>query len=91
MKKVLGIFAIALCGGLVALGINGVFNNFSDSGSFEEMQAKHSKFASLIADDGKGYGFDFVKVSAVSTPAVVHIKSHFDEEMSNNPHIGGNG
>ena len=34
MKKVFGIFAIALCGGLVALGINGVVNKLSDSGSF---------------------------------------------------------
>ena len=91
MKKVFGIFAIALCGGLVALGINGVVNKFSDSGSFEEMQSKHAKFASLIEDGGKGYGFDFVKVSEVSTPAVVHIKSHFEQVKSSNPHGGGNG
>ncbi|MEZ4805077.1 MAG: Do family serine endopeptidase [Bacteroidia bacterium] len=77
MKKVLGIFAIALLGGLVALGINQMFAKYSESGNFETMQKKNAKFASIVEGAESQPGFDFVKVSEVSTPAVVHIKSHF--------------
>jgi len=71
MKKVLGIFAIALVGGLVALGINGIVQRATEPNNFEAMQKKHAIFASNV-ESGAAVGFDFVKVSEVSTPAVVH-------------------
>ena len=77
MKKVLEIFAIALLGGLVALGINQLFVKYSESGNFETMQKKNAKFATIIDGSGSAPSFDFVRVSEISTPAVVHIKSHF--------------
>jgi hypothetical protein len=80
MKKVLGIFAIALAGGLVALGINNVVERITEPASFEAMQKKHAIFASNI-ESGGNVGFDFVKVSEVSTPAVVHIKSYKEKAV----------
>lgn len=81
MKKVFGIFAIAAIGGLVALGINSLVNSESKNSTFDDMQKKHAKFASMY-ESPSGIGFDFVKVSESSTPTVVHIKSHFGEEKS---------
>lgn len=81
MKKTLGIFAIALVGGLVALGINQLFKNNVPT-TFDDMQKKNAKFASLFESKENSVGFDFVKVSEVSTPTVVHIKSHFNESSS---------
>lgn len=78
MKKLAGIFAVALIGGLVALGISQLFTRYQQNGSFEDMQKNHTKFASMFENESGKYGFDFVKVAEVSTPAVVHIKSHFD-------------
>ncbi len=82
MKKALGIFAIALLGGIVALGINQIFNSYSKPGSFEEMQKRNARFASNYESVNPNVGFDFVKVAEVSTPAVVHIKSHFEAQSS---------
>lgn len=84
MKKVLGIFAIALAGGLVALGINNVVERITEPASFEAMQKKHAIFASNI-ESGGNVGFDFVKVSEVSTPAVVHIKSYYEASKQSVP------
>lgn len=88
MKRVLGIFVIALMGGLVALGISHLISAYSDKGSFEEMQKRHARFASLFADESHP-GFDFVKVAEVSTPAVVHIKSYFDGSAAQRNSEGG--
>lgn len=85
MKKALGIFAIALMGGLVALGINQIFNSYSKPGSFEEMQKRNARFASNYESVNPNVGFDFVKVAEVSTPAVVHIKSHFEAQAVEKP------
>jgi serine protease Do len=84
MKKVLVIFAIALVGGLVALGINNVVERITEPASFEAMQKKHAIFASNI-ESGGNVGFDFVKVSEVSTPAVVHIKSYYEASKQTIP------
>jgi len=81
MKKVFGIFAIALVGGIVALGINKLTTKNGGSNSFDDMQKRNTKFASMY-ESPAGVGFDFVKVSESSTPTVVHIKSHFGEEKS---------
>ncbi len=81
MKKVIGIFAIAAIGGLVALGINKLVSSQSNNSTFDEMQKRNTKFASMY-ESPAGIGFDFVKVSESSTPTVVHIKSHFGEEKS---------
>lgn len=80
MKQFLGFLAIAIVGGLVALGVNKVFSKSSESSGFEEMQSNNTKFASLLENKETGFGFDFVKVAEVSTPTVVHIKSFFGEE-----------
>jgi serine protease Do len=86
MRKILGIFAIAIIGGLVALGINQLFVRYSDASDFEGMQKNHAKFASLFESKENNVGFDFVKVAEVSTPAVVHIKSYFNgEKVSASP------
>lgn len=82
MKKVLGIFSIALLGGLVALGINQMVNTYAKPEGFEQMQKRNARFASNYEAGNPNVGFDFVKVSEVSTPAVVHIKSHFESQKS---------
>jgi serine protease Do len=82
MKKIVGIFTIALLGAVLALGINQLFNQYSEKTNFEDMQKRNAKFASMMEDGGANVAFDFVKVSEVSTPAVVHIKSHFEAQSS---------
>lgn len=80
MKKVLGIFSIAVLGGVIALGLNRLVGSYSDGNNFEEMQAKNAKFASMLDGNSANVAFDFVKVAEASTPAVVHIKSFFEAE-----------
>jgi serine protease Do len=84
MKKIIGFFSMAVLGGIVALSINQLFVKKTSPSNFEEMQNKNAKFASLLSlSESIGtVGFDFVKVSEVSTPTVVHIKSHFSETAS---------
>jgi serine protease Do len=82
MKKILGIFAIAIIGGMVALGLNQLFNTYSQPSNFEGMQKKHAQFASMFSAKENTVGFDFVKVAEVSTPTVVHIKSYFEGQKS---------
>lgn len=89
MKKVLGIFAIALIGGLVALGINRLVAAYEGAGNFEDMQKRNARFASNFEAADAHPGFDFVKVAEVSTPAVVHIKSHFESSKASAPQGGG--
>ncbi|MEN9345151.1 MAG: hypothetical protein RLZZ60_620 [Bacteroidota bacterium] len=89
MKKIVSIFAIALLGGLVALGINQAVQSFSEPDNFQDMQKQQAKFASQIEGEGAAVAFDFVKVSEVSTPAVVHIKSHFEATKQEVPNMGG--
>lgn len=75
---------MAVLGGIVALSINQLFVKKTGPSNFEEMQNKNAKFASMLSSGESigTVGFDFVKVSEVSTPTVVHIKSHFSETAS---------
>lgn len=91
MKKALGIFAIALMGGLVAMGINQAYDKMTQPTNFEDMQKKHSRFASNVESGNLNVGFDFVKVSEVSTPTVVHIKSYYEAQKQSSPQGGGQG
>ncbi len=75
MKKITGFFLIALAGALLALGINKLFEGKS-SRSLEEMQQQGWLTSRKISLDQ--VGFDFVGVSELSTPAVVHIKTTLD-------------
>lgn len=80
MKKIISIFTIAALGAFFGVGINHLINVRNHSSNFEEMQKHHAKFASMFSAKEASVGFDFVQVSEVSTPAVVHIKSHFEAE-----------
>ena len=71
-KKGLSILAIAIVGGLVALGFNKLFTNESAPQSFQDHQNAKFTLAEKLADVPQ---LDFVSVAEVSTPAVVHIKS----------------
>ncbi len=82
MKKVFGVLAIAVIGGLVALGINSLVNRASDPQTFQEYQnAKFTK-ADKLSDVPST---DFVSVAELSTPAVVHIKTTMRAQTSNQP------
>lgn len=89
MKKILGIFAIALIGGVVALGVNHLFDRYNQPSNFEDMQKRNARFASMMEGKAGTVGFDFVAVSEVSTPAVVHIKSHFEAKSNMGGGHGG--
>ncbi len=80
MKKILGIFTIAALGAIFGVGINHLLNNYNHPSNFEDMQQRNARFASMFSSKEASVGFDFVKVSETSTPAVVHIKSHFEAE-----------
>ena len=82
MKKILSIFTIAALGALFGVGISHLANNYSQSSGFEDMQKRHARFASTFTSKEASVGFDFVKVAETSTPAVVHIKSHFEGEKA---------
>jgi len=79
MKQFFGFLTIAIVGGLVALGVNKMISKSGEYSGFVAMQSNNAKFASLLENKETGFGFDFVKVAEVSTPAVVHIKSYFGE------------
>ncbi|MFT4521919.1 MAG: serine protease Do [Bacteroidia bacterium] len=82
MKKILGLFAIALIGGLVALGLNkAFFSGNSSNQSFEEMQK--AQFTNQLATTDQ-VGFDFVQVAELSKPTVVHIKTTMEMKPSEN-------
>lgn len=85
MKRVLGIFAIAIFGGLVALGMNHYFfSDRSNPGSIEAMQTQFAR-QDMVSDHP---GFDFVNVSERATPTVVHIKTTMQaSRQSNKPEM----
>jgi serine protease Do len=72
MKKVLSILAIAIVGGLVALGVNKLITKDKPSQSFTEHQNAKFTLAEKLSDVPD---VDFVSVAEVATPAVVHIKT----------------
>lgn len=72
MKKILGVFGIAVLGGLVALGVNRFFMSGDAPARFVQHENAKFTLAEKLADVPD---VDFVSVAQVSTPAVVHIKS----------------
>lgn len=72
VRKITGIFMVALLGALVALGINKLWNK-NNPKSLEQMQ--NNAWFTNQKLSGDQVGFDFVAVSELSTPAVVHIKT----------------
>lgn len=72
MKKILGILAIAIIGGFVALGLNSLLNKDEKPQSFQEYQSALFTKADKLTDVPST---DFVSVANVATPAVVHIKT----------------
>jgi Do/DeqQ family serine protease len=69
MKKVVGLVLVASLGGIVALGVNKLFDR-ERSSEFGAMQM--ARYASL-AEAGPGMTQDFTAVSEVVTPTVVHV------------------
>ena len=84
MKKILGILAIAIIGGLVALGINKLVDSDNANQSFSEFHNAQFTKADKLADVPNT---DFVAVANISTPAVVHIKTTIAARQSNNPQM----
>lgn len=72
MKKILGVLAIAVIGGLVALGVNSLVSKNSKPQSFQDYQSALFTKTDKLSDVPST---DFVSVANVSTPAVVHIKT----------------
>lgn len=72
IKKVLSVLAIAVLGGLVALGVNRLFNKENTPESLASHEMAKFTLAEKLADVPN---VDFVSVADVSTPAVVHIKT----------------
>lgn len=76
MKKLAGIFLVALLGGVAAMGINRLLEK-EDNRSFEEKQ--QVAFANYpIIEDGKQ--LDFTAASELVTPGVVHIISTIENQ-----------
>ncbi|MCB9261013.1 MAG: Do family serine endopeptidase [Flavobacteriales bacterium] len=83
MRKIIGVLAIAVVGGFVALGLNHYF--FKDSNnpkSFEEQQKAYFTSQHSALESGVG---DFVEVSERATPTVVHIKTQIEVAQSAQP------
>lgn len=78
LKKSLSTLAIAALGGIIALGMHQVFVDKQSSSATTNTLATPVTYASL--KEGGNVGFDFVKVSEVSTPTVVHIKTTYPQK-----------
>jgi len=72
MKKIIGIFAIALLGGVIALSVNNYFfHSKAEPQSIEEkQQVQFTRQEQINNTQG-----NFVEVAERSTPTVVHIKT----------------
>ncbi|MBR9861165.1 Do family serine endopeptidase [bacterium] len=85
MKKGITVLAIAIIGGLVALGINKLVNPGNQNQSFQEYHNAQFTNADKLADVP---ATDFVSVANVSKPAVVHIKTTIAAQAgSQNPQM----
>jgi serine protease Do len=87
MKRLLGIFAVALLGGAVALGLNELFFKKTDGTTkkgFEQSQKVYFTNQPQLNDAGR---IDFVEVAERSTPTVVHIKTTVETADSEQPDI----
>jgi len=85
MKKLVGIFAIAVFGGLAALSLNHYFfKGDNDPQSFEERQKVQFAKQEVLTDQP---AIDFVNVSERATPTVVHIKTTIGKSTSDAPEV----
>lgn len=71
-KKVLSVLAIAILGGLVALGVNRLISGDDNSSQFIQHQNAKFTLAEKLAAVPE---VNFVAVAEIATPAVVHIVS----------------
>jgi len=76
MKKYLGILLIASIGGIVAIGLNKLFNNENQE-RFEQNYL--ARYASL---NEAGNPSDFVQVADLVTPTVVHILTTVEQKSA---------
>jgi len=74
VKKYLVFGAIAIIGGVVALGLNNWLNGKKED-TFDRKQSANFRFASNAESSIPTPAFDFVKVAELSTPTVVYIKT----------------
>ena len=80
MKKTLGIFAIAIIGGLVALGLNALVTKSTQPQTIQEHQAAQFTKSATLADVPST---DFVSVAEIATPSVVHITTTMAPSRTN--------
>ena len=76
MRKYLAFFAVAVLGGLAAIGINNIFNKH-ESQLFD--QNYMAKYAALQDNGGRP---DFVDVAQLVTPTVVHIVTTVEQPQA---------
>lgn len=81
LKKLLGLIAIATVGGMVALSVNSLFVEKQTPKTFNNHQNAKFTLAEKMSDSP--VSIDFVAVSEVATPAVVHIKTVSKRVASN--------
>lgn len=86
MKKIAGILLIAIVGGVVALSLHQLIFKNSTLNDKQENAERALAFASLKEQQDNHVGFDFVKVSELATPSVVHIKTIVEQSTAQ----GGN-
>ncbi len=88
-KKILAIFLIALAGGLFALVTPALLNKAMYSRKTVQPETP-VQFASYPAFTGTSSGsLDFTKAAASTVPAVVHIKTEYEQKNVTNDFYGG--
>lgn len=82
---IVGVLLASFAGAFVALGLFSFFN--SDAQPQESVQTNEQVMFSSLVDTSAAFivpeGLNFVAAAAISTPAVVHIKSTFERASSN--------
>ena len=82
IKNVLVVLGIAFLGGVVALGVNGMFSDDVPTQGFAQHENAKFTLAEKLTDVPS---VNFVSVAEVATPAVVHIKTTMKTRSSNGP------
>ncbi len=80
IKKIIAVFAIALIGGLVALGVNKLFK-YDSQKTISEIQQAYSTHGLAV---GSIPEVNFVEVAEKAVNTVVHIKTTYGETTSQN-------
>jgi len=88
-KKFLAIFLIAFAGGLFAIVTPAVVKKISISRTTvqNELPVQYASYSA--AGHLSPGGLDFVKAAAMSVPAVVHIKTEYEQKSVTNDFYGG--